>query len=413
MAFTEIKRAEGWQPSSTGKPDLVTLLLIAAIAVSSGGSLFYLGGVSLASFILATSIIILCGFLAAWHMIDRRRVINATAETERHRFHTAMEEESRRSIAGLDRLCVDVLPVWAGQIEMARAHTEESVTALTARFAEISQRLAATTSHRGDGHTGAGENSILALLQEAQKELDSIVTALRAALSSKEALLTEVTALSAHTEALRRMAQDVGDIANQTNLLALNAAIEAARAGDVGRGFAVVADEVRKLSTLSGETGKKIATTVDTVNRSIAETLSVSQQYAEQDKALVNSSSEVIGHVISRFGDAATRLTEESAEMRQEGIAIGHEIEDVLVALQFQDRVSQVLNHVNNDLHKLRKNIEDGKQQQASGAAAERIDAERWLADLSKTYTMPEQHVVHSGGKASAGQNAESDITFF
>lgn len=297
---------------------------------------------------------------------------------------------------------------------MARNHTEEAAISLANRFADISRRLGVAVSGSGSAHSGNESNdSLISLLHEAQKELDSIITSLRAALSTKETLLHEVTALSNHTESLQRMAKDVGDIAKQTNLLALNAAIEAARAGEVGRGFAVVADEVRKLSNLSGDTGKKIGETVDTVNQAINNTLEVSRQYAVQDENLVRNSSEVIGHVVSRFGQAATTLSEASENLRHEGQAIGEEVAEVLVALQFQDRVSQILNHVNNDLEKLRRNIDAGERTLSSGSTSSQIDAVQWLDELSETYTMPEQHLIHEGGAVKGGGASETEITFF
>lgn len=316
------------------------------------------------------------------------------------------------AIAGLDRLCSDVLPIWSGQIELARAHTEESVVALAQRFADISQRLN-DAAHDPDGHgNAAGGAGLVGLLDTARSELDATIASLRSALSGKEALLSEINALSGHTEALQRMARDVADIAKQTNLLALNAAIEAARAGEVGRGFAVVADEVRKLSTLSGETGKKIGMTVDSVSRSIADTLLASKHYAEQDATLVRESSAVIGHVIEGFGQAAGEIARNSSELRLRSAEIGEEVSDILVALQFQDRVSQVLNQVNNDLRKLQRNIADGNRTLADSNGRSAVDAGRWLTELSSTYTMPEQHAVHFGHSARHDVPA-TEITFF
>jgi methyl-accepting chemotaxis protein len=309
-------------------------------------------------------------------------------------------------IGGLDQLCLQVLPIWSGQLDLVRSHTEEAVVSLANRFSTISDRLQSSISQ---SQHSAGDNSLISLLQESQSDLDSIIVALREAFTIRENLLAEVSALAGHTEALQRMAKDVGDIAKQTNLLALNAAIEAARAGEVGRGFAVVADEVRKLSTLSGETGKKIGETVDTVNHAIGDTLKVSRQYAEQDEALISKSSTVIEQVVSRFSSAATALADSSAELRQESQSVGVEIADVLVALQFQDRVSQVLSHVNADIEKLRHNIDDGNREVADGTP---IDAAQWLEELSQTYTMPEQHAVHSGSSAPS-QGGNTGITFF
>ena len=143
----------------------------------------------------------------------------------------------------------------------------------------------------------------------------------------------------------------------------------------------------------------------------------ITRDYAEKDTALVTESSNVIGNVIARFSGAATRLSESSEHLRIESVAIGEEIDQVLVALQFQDRVSQVLNHVNQDLGKLKEKIDQGKEKQGQGGDLPPIEAARWLDELSQTYTMPEQHAVHGGGKhpktKAASSSNSGDITFF
>lgn len=401
---------DGDQAGRSGKVISLVAQALAWLVAFSLLALFAFGGFTLSSIVAGLAIVAAAALLAWW---SAGRLVHQQEKALAAQASVFNAEKARAApvIGGLEQLCTTVLPIWSAQIEMARAHTEDSAIALANRFADISRRLEASVSaSHGASGNGAEGNTLVVLLNEAQSELDSIISSLRAALSTKASLLHEVTALSSHTEALQRMAKDVGDIAKQTNLLALNAAIEAARAGEVGRGFAVVADEVRKLSTLSGDTGKKIAETVDTVNRAIANTLEVSHQYAQQDEALVDNSGKVIGHVISRFGQAANDLSGASEALRQEGVAIGQEVSEVLVALQFQDRVSQVLNHVNNDLGKLQQHIDDSQQASQAGMATGTIDAAQWLDELSKTYTMPEQHALHG---TSTGASGSDEITFF
>ncbi|WP_414691097.1 methyl-accepting chemotaxis protein, partial [Noviherbaspirillum sp.] len=91
-------------------------------------------------------------------------------------------------------------------------------------------------------------------------------------------MLDKVRCLEQFVDELKAMADDVKTIAAQTNLLALNAAIEAARAGETGRGFAVVAKEVRNLSTLSGDTGKRIAEKVQVISDAILGACQVAQE---------------------------------------------------------------------------------------------------------------------------------------
>ena len=370
------------------------------------GALFFVADeAGLRTLVVAAILIVVNFSLGAFSIRIERRRQNNRSDKERP-LDNAPDRVATHFISGLDELCLAVLPIWEEQVEFARTHTEEATVALSSRFSEISSRLRA--AHSTDGKTQSQETTVK-LLQTTQAELQSITESLHGVLSVKERLLEEIGALESHTGALRTMARSVADIAKQTNLLALNAAIEAARAGEVGRGFSVVADEVRELSNLSGQTGGRIGETVELVNRAISDALVVSRQSAEQDQELIKHSSDIIERVITRFGDAASALSRSSEALLKENQAVGKEIEDVLVSLQFQDRTSQVLQHVNHDIGKLRRNIDQSLHEAPNGKFA---DAGQWLDALSQTYTMPEQHAVHRGDVPHVVEN-KSDITFF
>jgi len=379
------------------------------LACIGATGILIVGGLTNLALILAGLIVLLGGGLVLMTITHSQKVWRQLQVSGEKSIADEKLRHQASHLSGLDHLCSGVLPVWSGQIEMARNHTEESITALANRFAAINQRIGHTMAS-SQGESGDG---LIALLHQNEVELNSIIATLRAALATKDSMLSEIATLSQFTEQLKGMAQNVGDIAKQTNLLALNAAIEAARAGEVGRGFAVVADEVRKLSDLSGATGKKISETVETVNQAIAATLQISQQYAAQDVAMVTQSESIIQHVVGRTQEAALGLARSSDVLRSETQSIGDEIAEVLVALQFQDRVSQILGHVNQDMGKLKERIAEHEAGRARGDVSASLDASSWLEELSHTYTVPEQLVVHRGGKPAAAAAAADEITFF
>lgn len=379
------------------------------LAILGAAGILAFGGMDTLPLLAASAMIVAAVMSSTWAEKKYHAGITTAILAEREKQLAKQSESGLASIQGLDELCVNVLPVWSRQIDMARMHTEESVIALTSRFVNLSQGLENAMKLSHDSGDGQGLSLVL---KDCHLELDSVISSMRSALERRRSLLQEVHELSHLTVSLKTMAKDVGEIAGQTNLLALNAAIEAARAGEVGRGFAVVADEVRKLSNMSAETGKKISAVVESVSKAIDSTLQVSREFAIQDEEMNSNSERIIANVMGKFEQAAAGLDQSAEVLRQENQLIGSEIAEVLVALQFQDRVSQVLTHVRNDLAKLESNLENCQRDMHEGKLPSPFDARLWLDQLSKTYTMPEQHSAHSGQKTSATSSSK-EITFF
>ena len=284
---------------------------------------------------------------------------------------------------------------------------------LAQRFDALSQRLdaavAASQNTMGshDSHSG-----IVELLENSQLELSSITEALSASLAEKGKMLSSIEALSAFTEQLSKMASEVSNIANQTNLLALNAAIQSARAGDAGHGFSVVADEVRKLAHSSGDIGRKMTETVDSVNVAIDDTLTISHKFAKQDKKTLDNAEHIIASVLMHFTRAAAGLADSAEQLRNENKAINDEISEVFVDLQFQDRVSQILTLVCADLNKLEQHLNEINNREGGEELLRSMNVEQWLEELTKTYTMKEQLAAHKGADTSIDTNPTM-ITFF
>jgi len=293
----------------------------------------------------------------------------------------------------VEDLLHDMIPAWTNSIDQVRSLADKNIGSLVDQFNQLIHLLDNSLDASNDDERG----SVSALLSETRARLQRVTDEFDHSHREKAGLINTIQGLQSYTVELQTMNLSVRKIADQTNLLALNAAIEAARAGDAGRGFAVVADEVRHLSKTSGETGARIADKVGSIENAMNKTSSAAAGLSDTDKRNMTSLRETKDSLFSRFEEAVGRLEQSARNLEEDNREVKRTIQAITVSLQFQDRIEQILEHVQSDLLRLHQGVRDGT-----------VSADGWLERFKNSYTTTEERV---GAKADAQQHG--DLTFF
>jgi methyl-accepting chemotaxis protein len=296
---------------------------------------------------------------------------------------------------------VSLLPIWSRQIETSRKQTEDAIVALSARFSAIVQRIESALDTSGTG----SQQDARAEAERSRGDLALVIDSLKAIQQSRNELVGQIRVLTDYTAELHKMATEVDQIGFRTNILSLNAAIEAAHAGESGKGFAVVATEVRALSNAARDTGKQITKKVGLINEALTRIGRTNEEVAARDDQAVQASDEKIRAVIARFESSTAALTASAQQSHVESSAIKAEICESLVALQFQDRVGQILAQVIESMNDLTDKAASATADEAAQLAREHAD------QMMSSYTTEEQKQNHRG--VESGAVGQSAVTFF
>ncbi|MFT5758200.1 MAG: methyl-accepting chemotaxis protein [Alteromonadaceae bacterium] len=309
-------------------------------------------------------------------------------------------QQNKSTINSLKAIGSQCLPIWTKQIDDCIEISTHEMNELAQRFASIVNDLRSIVDEKGDDELSTAQ---------IEERLDSTSKTFTKLLEMRVKSQEQIIELSNFTEKLEIMARDVGGIADQTNLLALNAAIEAARAGESGRGFAVVADEVRNLANRSGEIAANIIASVTNVNTQFNQ---ISRNFSidsENGNKLTEIADENIHAVIRQYNETKDARDKHADNLEQLSSHVGKEIENTLVSIQFQDRISQILDHVKGNLAQLSEQIEDH----------DNLNIQMLLDQMAANYTTTSEREVHrklTGQEATTDSEQESDdgeVVFF
>jgi methyl-accepting chemotaxis protein len=142
-------------------------------------------------------------------------------------------------------------------------------------------------------------------------------------------------------------------IARENKMLAMNARIEAAHAGDLGAGFAVVAVEVVSQTERAREVTGQVSDLICNLRNLAESTVKDLQRMNEQDHKRVEQCKEEVDKSLRDMQTTHAEMKKMLTGMNEESAMLATDIGSAVRGLQFQDRTSQQISHVIEDLDSL------------------------------------------------------------
>ncbi|MGY0194162.1 methyl-accepting chemotaxis protein [Leptothrix sp. BB-4] len=283
-----------------------------------------------------------------------------------------------------------VVPVWKRHIEASRNEAGKQIDALLQSFSSLSDGLSVAAREVEGSSLSLRAGTTDELVEVHQGAIAGLLEPMQEATRQRRAMLDDVISLHEELDALQRLVKDVRQIAANTGLVALNASIEAHRAGREGQGFAVVAQEVRSLAGQCERNGAQLATRIQKLAERIEKSRNQAIAQTRSDEEIeLRARLQARDVVAVLVRDLSTSLAS-SRELQTLSVQLGQDLEQIFVGFQFQDRLTQMLDAIGNDMQRFAGWIETHE-------GASHADAARWLEDLERTYTMEEQRNHHHG----------------
>jgi methyl-accepting chemotaxis protein len=369
---------------------------------------------------MTSSLFIFCctfglSLFVGYFLFSKLQLAEAKLVSFHHQANDSFIQQTQSYIDALEELMGEVLSVVSKQIKTSKKHVEQEVLSLTDTFLAITKKISLLL----DDQRKSDDDAVIGtLLTDTKTILNGVINDLCNLNSNEQTIFQEIEHLSSHTAELESMANDVRNVANNINLLALNAAIEAARAGEHGRGFAVVADEIKKLASSSASTGSRMNKTLDDVNTAMARALTSSKATTQVYSKTIESSSEYIEKVLTDIENTLHAFKDKSQTLADASEQIQSEVFNVITALQFQDRVTQILEHAHHNLHDLTELLLANQAVPTIERSADLIQTNDILEKMALRYTVPEELANHqatvTGEQKTLGKESKGDdLTFF
>lgn len=293
------------------------------------------------------------------------------------------------------------------QLKQTSAQIESSVVEVCDSFQGIAERakqaVVKTTnflSREGDGISNT--RSFEGLIENCGGTLVKILNVTEEAGEISRRAIERIQQMDKASQTISAALAQLEQIARGNKVLALNARIEAARAGRFGAGFGVVAMEVISQTERSQKVNAQVSELITNLRVLAGSTLDDLKRMNEQDHKRVDQCRAEVDESLNDLQTAHGEMKEMLTGMTEEGALLANDIGAAVRGLQFQDRTSQRIAHVIEDLDQLHSRLTNRFGDLAA------------MEDVSKSgfsdYTMQEEREVAG---IQGAESTQGDIELF
>jgi len=286
------------------------------------------------------------------------------------------------------------------QLQQTAAQIEESVIDVCRNFEGIAARSKATVARTADflvqdGNASNGKRSFESLLQACGSTMLKIMSSTVEAGELSRRAIERIEQIEKAAQQISVELRQLEHIATGNKILALNARIEAAHSGALGAGFAAVAVELASQTVKSQDVTAQVGDLAANL-RALAEfTLDDLRSMNSKDQLRAEQSRREVDESMRELHAAHDEMKSLLSEMNADGVLLSNDIGSAVRGLQFQDRVSQRIAHVVEDLDTVYGRL----AKHVSAVAAQSVVADESFS----AYTMREERAAAGMLEAEAG----------
>ena len=301
-----------------------------------------------------------------------------------------------------------VLQLLKHQLHGVNKDVEESVAGVCSGFHGMAQRAQAAVSSARNVTVGdAKASEAVNPLTEIQQVLEKLLKAVQTSCSFSQTAAERLSDLEKRLSSLEKIVREVEDIASRAKMVALNGRIEASRLGPAGKAFGVVAQETKDLADKAGKTGSSIRQSINELAIQLFKTTAEMRQRAESDSTNAKLTSSAVQQLLSNLEQTHHQMNNAMTTTARISLELQNDIGKAVMSMQFQDRVSQRVEHVGETLDSLVELIDPWC------AAASSIEAQRhfdsWQSKMATRYTMDSERYAGTDGKLVRAQSNHAD----
>jgi methyl-accepting chemotaxis protein len=162
--------------------------------------------------------------------------------------------------------------------------------------------------------------------------------------------------------------------------------------GNLGSGFEVVADQISSQAHRSAELTASVAVILTDLTKTMQTATSELRQLADTDREAAAHSRAGAEAALENLQFASSQMQETVAETRRVSETLYTEISNAVVAMQFQDRVSQRIGHVIDSLEAMNQALTSFESAEDISLAERK---QQITQSLASSYTMDSERRAH------------------